>query len=40
MIIIHMLGKKSSAKPKFAKKSDDPSEACLDVVPFKSGLLP
>ena len=40
MINIPVPGKKSSVKPKFTKKSDDPSEACLDIVPFESGLPP
>ena len=38
MINIHVLGKKGSAKPKSAKKGDDSSDACSDVVPFESGL--
>ena len=40
VINIPVPGKKSSAKPKSAKKGDDPSEACSDVVPFESGLPP
>ena len=37
---ILMLSKKGSTKPKSAKKGDDSSEACSDIVPFKSGLPP
>ena len=40
MINIPLPGKKGFAKPKSTKKGDDSSEACLDVVPFKSGLPP
>lgn len=40
MINILVLGRKSSAKPKSAKKGDDPSKACSNVVPFESGLPP
>ena len=38
VINIPVLGRKSSAKPKSAKKGDDPSKACSNVVPFESGL--
>ena len=27
-----------SAKPKFAKKGDDSSKTCLDIVPFEGDL--
>ena len=37
MINIPVPGKKSSNKPKSAKKGDDSSKACSDVVPFGSG---
>ena len=40
VINIPVLGKKGSAKPKSTKKGDDFSEACLDVIPFESGLPP
>ena len=40
VINIPVSGKKGSTKPKSAKKGDDSSEACSDVVPFKSGLPP
>jgi len=30
--------KKSSAKSKFAKKGDDSSDTCSDIMPFKSNL--
>ena len=40
VINIPMPRKKSSSKQKSAKKGDDPSEACSDVVPFESGLPP
>ena len=38
VINIPVPGKKGSAKPKSTKKGDDFSEACLDVIPFESGL--
>ena len=39
VINIPVPDKKSSAKPKFAKKGDDPFKTCSDIVPFESGLL-
>ena len=40
VINILVPGKKGSTKPKSAKKGDDSSNACSDVVPFESGLPP
>ena len=40
VINIPVPGKKGFAKPKSAKKGDDSSEACSNVVPFESGLPP
>ena len=40
VINIPMPRKKSSSKQKSAKKGDDPSEACSDIVPFESSLPP
>ena len=44
MTNIAMLVKKSfvtwSTKPKFAKKGNDSSETCSDIVPFKGNLPP
>ena len=40
VINISMPTKKSSTQPKSAKKGDDSSEACSDIVPFESNLPP
>ena len=40
LINILVPGKKGSAKLKSAKKGDDSSEACSNVVPFENGLPP